>query len=289
MKTAVFGRYSRANSFLFFLIFFCAFALMDSFTCRTAFAQKSELIAGITEPINDVTLSLSVPGIVSKIFVREGDQVSKGQILLHLDKRAEELEVFRRKVIWQSKAEEEGAIARAQTLKEIYESTLNLYEATKSVSAEELKKSHLEFILAVAERDRIASAEKREKIEYDIALEILEKRNLRSPVDGIVIKLFYEVGESCEEHQPLVRAVDTSRGRFVCNLDESVGRMLKKGQEVDLMIGSGLNPAPKKGVVSFISPVVDSASGLMEVKVEFDNEDGTVRPGLAGAMVFDLP
>ena len=105
----------------------------------------------------------------------------KGQLLLHLDKRAEELEAARRKLVMESKAEEKGARARAQTLKEIYQATLKLYEATKSISYEELKKSELEYVLAAAERDRIASAELREKIEYDMALEVLDKRSLRSP------------------------------------------------------------------------------------------------------------
>jgi RND family efflux transporter MFP subunit len=252
-------------------------------------AESSFPVAGITEPISDVTMSLSVPGIVSVISVKEGERVRQGQQILHLDKRAEELEVARRKLVWESKAEEQGAAARARILEEIFQSTLDLYHRTKSVSTEDLKKSELEYKLAAAEKDRLKMVEVREKLEYEMALDALEKRILRSPVNGVVTRLFYDVGESCEEHQPLVRVVDTNRGRFVCNMEESLGRTLEKGREVNLSIASGETPIEKKGKVSFVSPVVDSASGLMEVKVEFDNPDGQVRPGMAATMIFDLP
>ena len=263
----------------------CSIVMVSAGKCL---AQQPVSISGITEPINDVTLSLSVPGIISKIFFKEGDRLRKGQRVLHLDKRAEELEVSRRKIIWESKAECEGAEARARTLKEIYDSTRTLYESTKSVSEEDLKKEELELRLAVAEKERLAATEMREKIEYEMALDVLEKRSLRSPIAGTVIKLFHEEGESCEEHQPLVRVADTSRGRFISNLEESIGRGLKVGQKVKLHIGTGSMTVTKKGTVSFVSPLVDSASGLMEVKVEFENKDAAVRPGVAATMEVDL-
>ncbi len=270
-------------------VLLCVLACSIAISCGgECIAREPIGISGITEPISDVTLSLSVPGIVSTISVKEGDRLRKGQRILHLDKRTEELEVARRKLVWESKSEYEGAQARARTLKEIYDATLMLFKSTKSVSEEELKKQELELRLAVAERDRLAAAEKREKIEYEIAVETLEKRNLRSPIDGTVITLFYDEGESFEEHQPLVRVVDTGRGRFVSNLEENIGRFLKVGQQVDLVIGTGGTSVRKKGTISFVSPLVDSASGLMEVKVEFENMDNAVRPGTAATMEVDL-
>jgi RND family efflux transporter MFP subunit len=256
------------------------------FSCGPALGESSPPVAGITEPIADVTLSLSVPGIVSKIMVKEGDLVRKDQVLLFLDKRSEELEVARRKLMFESKAEVEGAKARSLTLKEIYESTARVFASTKSVSEEDLKKSQLEYVLADSERERLAAAESREKIEYEGAIEALAKRVLKSSIGGTVIKIYHDEGESCEEHQPLIRVVDTSRGRFVCNIDQGLGRLLDKGREVELAFGG--EDVHKTGTVAFVSPVVDSASGLMEVKVDFDNEDGQVRPGASATMTFAL-
>jgi hypothetical protein len=37
--------------------------------------------------------------------------------------------------------------------------------------------------------------------------------------------------------------------------------------------------------VELVSPVVDPASGLVEIKVLFDNLEGRIRPGLSGTFL----
>lgn len=246
-------------------------------------------VTGITEPIEDITLSAIVEGTIAKIHIKEGATVKKGQTILELDKRLEALEVKRRKLIWESKAEIEAATAQMTTLKALLDSTRELYESTQSVSKDELIRLELEYKLAVSEKQRLETQEIREKIEYEMALETLSRRSLRSPIHGTIIKLFLNKGESCETTQPLVHLVDTRKCIFVCNVEEWAGRTLKKGQAVDLKIKIGTDSVDKKGKVIFASPVVDPASGLLEVKAEFDNADGAVRPGISGVLILSVP
>ena len=251
--------------------------------------EEKVSVSGITEPISDVTLSLSVPGIISRIFHREGSRVKKGEIILDLDKRIEELEVERRKVIWESKEELKGKETQANILKSLYDSNLELYERTGSVSKEELQKIELEWKLAAAELKQLKVEEEREEIEYKMALENLRKRVLRSPINGIIVKLLLDEGESSEAHQPLVQVVDIGRCNFVSNVEEGVGRTMKRGRSVELKIRTGSTYISKKGKIVFVSPVVDSASNLLVAKAEFDNHDGSVRPGVAGEMRLQVP
>jgi RND family efflux transporter MFP subunit len=251
--------------------------------------QEEVSISGVTEAIKDVTLSLSVAGTVSAIFVKEGSTVKRGQIILELDKKLEELEVARRKLIWESKTELVAAKARVLTMKSKLESTQKLFETTRSVSREELEEKELEHKLAVAEKDQLEIEEQRQRIEYEMALETLKKRRLVSPISGIVIKLFLDKGESSEPEQPLVHVVDTSRCLLVSNMEEPLGRTLKKGQAVTMSIRTGSKSITKKGTVAFVSPIVDPASGLLEVKAAFSNQDGAVRPGVEGFMLLSAP
>ena len=246
-------------------------------------------VPGITEPIKDVTLSLTVGGTISKISFREGVHVKKGRTLIVLDNKLEELEVKRRKLLWESKAEVQSAMARVATLKSQFESTRELFESTGSVSKDELDRLELEYKLAVAEQERLEIAEERERVEYDIAVETLRKKTLKAPIDGVIIKLFLEEGESCEGLQPLVRLVDPGKCLMVCNAEEWLGRTIKKGQKVDLKIRIGSEFLMREGRVIFVSPVADAASGLLEVKAEFENQDGLVRPGVSGFMLFKAP
>jgi len=251
--------------------------------------QQQISVAGITEPFEDITLNAIVEGTIAKLHFPEGATVKKGQTILELDKHLEALEASRRKLLWESKAELEAATVQTATLKSLLASTRELYDSTQSVSKDELIRLELEYKLAVSEKQRLEVAEVREKIEYEMALQTLARRSLRSPIHGTIIKLFLKKGESCEPTQPLVHLVDTRKCRFICNIEEWAGRTLKRGQVVDLKIKIGSQTVDKKGKVIFASPVVDPASGLLEVKAEFDNADGAVRPGISGVMILNVP
>lgn len=289
-----FGLVCHKSSMLLYLqrgalLGFFGWVSISPWGASPSFGQENLSFPGITEAIRDVKLSLSVQGRISRIFFEEGARIKKGQRILELDKRLEELEVERRKLIWESKAELESAEARVLTLKSQFESTRELFESTGSVSREELEEKELEYKLAVAEQKRLETEEERQRIEYEMALETLRKRRLASPIGGVIIKLFLDVGESIEPEQPLVHMVDTSRCLFVSNVEEKVGRTLKNGQYLDLKIQAGSRSVTRKGAIVFVSPVVDPASGLLEVKAEFGNKNGAVRPGVAGFMFLKSP
>ncbi len=263
--------------------------MLFSVCCLPAVAQETISFSGITEPIADVQLSMEVNGKIAKIFFKEGEPVKKDQIILELVKKIESFEVDRRKVIWESKAELSSAGERVKTLASILKTSRMLFEKTKSVSKEELDKLELEYKLAVAEQEKMSVQEDLEAIEYQMAKENLEKRILRAPISGYVIDLQLDEGESCEINQPIVRIADTRRCYFVSNVEENVGRMLKNGHQVTLSIRTGSKNIIKQGKVVFVSPIVDSASGLMEIKTEFENSDGQVYPGVSGTMELGLP
>lgn len=259
-------------------------SLLVVFCLSSAMAQDVIGISGITEPIHDVHLSLPTTGMVNKIFYNEGDFVKKGTVILSLDKQLEALEVERRKLLWESKAEVNSAKARVATMSSHLKSTRELYESTGSISLEEVEQQQLEYDLAVAEKERLENNEAREQIEYKIAVEQLSKRSLRAPFSGVITELLVDIGETSELDIPLVHLVDTSQVLFVCTVEEQVGRTLKSGPFVDLEIQAGVELVKIKGKITYVDPVVDPASGLQRVKVLFQNKDGEIHPGVAGTM-----
>lgn len=267
---------------------FMAWVMIAAIQVPLAFPEGTMSVSGLTEPVKDVTLSSEMAGRIAKIFFKEGDSLSEGIVILELNKKFEELEVKRNKLVWESKVEVNSASARVKTLKSLLESTRALFKAMGSVSKEELETKELEYKLAVAEHERLKIAEERERIEYEMALEKLDKLILKSPIQGIVTELLLDEGENCEPRQPLVHLVDTSKCLLICNIEASFGQNLKKGQSVDLEIPVGSEIMQKKGSVIFVSPVVDPASGLLTVKAEFENPDGAVHPGVAGSMIIPV-
>lgn len=244
----------RGSKPVFWILTLWVTAAISSWT-----ASAQTVVAGITEPFLDVTVSSSVPGIIGAQKFREGDFVNEGQIIVALDKRLEELEVDRRRLV-------------AENRKTDVEATRILYNKTKSVSKDELDKKEVEYNVAV--------------VEHDMAAEQLRKREIAAPVSGTITEFFLDVGEACQPYQPMLRLVDTRRCYFVSNLESRAAIGLKPNQTVNLEIEAGDAPVKIQGKIVFLSPVVDPASGLMKVKALFENADGKIRPGVAGRMLL---
>ncbi len=269
------------NFLIGLIIAFCA-----NFIIHSAIAADVLEVQGITEPYKDSTLSSTVPGVVSVIKHKEGEFVKQGEIILELENEQETLEAQRRKLISESKVELNAAEKRSNTLKENYENTLKVFEATASVSREELQKYELEYKLAAAEFEGFGIAEEREAIEYKIAQAQLEKRKISAPFDGVVVKIFLETGEGCAEQQPLVRIVDIRQCRFIAYMDVAASKNLKKGGPVVLKIAGNSPAIELPGIVEYVSPVVDPSSSLREVKVLFDNLNLEVPAGVSAVMIL---
>jgi RND family efflux transporter MFP subunit len=225
-----------------------------------AVAAPAAFCTGITQPVVDVALSMPVAGIMVTRHCKEGDFVHRGDVILELDERLEELEVGRKRFVMDN--------AKAD-----WESTKAVFDKTTSISHDELLKKETDF--------QVASAE------YEEAAEALRRRKLFAPADGVITELNLHVGEACTAYQPIARLVDPRRCYFISNVDASLSAHLKVGQKVGLSIDGAGDPLQIEGTIVFVSPVVDSASGLQRVKVLFDNTDGRVRPGLSGRMQLD--
>jgi RND family efflux transporter MFP subunit len=242
---------------------------------------------GVTEPYRFATISATVPGRIAAIKGEEGAWIKKGDVILELEKEEQELETSLRKLVYESKVEVTAAQLQAHTLQLDYQSTKQLFDSSKSVSEEELRKKELEYKQAVAEFDRLTILEKKEELEYKIAQAQLQHRIITAPFDGIVVKHFLKLGESCNAQEPLVRIVDISRCRFLTYLEATASHALKAGAKVSLTIGAGAAPKMFQGTIEYVSPVVDPSSGLREIKVVFANPGGVIQPGVSGMLIID--
>ena len=70
------------------------------------------------------------------------------------------------------------------------------------------------------------------------------------------------------------------------NIEERYARSLKAGKHVSLRVQEGETMTGKKGKIVFVSSVAERASALVKVKVEFENRNGTVIPGVIAQISF---
>lgn len=170
---------------------------------------QSVSASGKIQPEVEVKISPDVPGEIIALFVKEGDSVQKGQLLLRIQPENYVSLVERSKAgVNQSKASAEqskASIARAESqltrLEAEFSRQKKLYE-DKVVSLADFQTAEANLLAA---RQDLASAKANyEAARFGInsseaalkdASENLRKTNIYAPVSGIVSKLAVELGE----------------------------------------------------------------------------------------------
>ncbi len=277
--------------------FFILFVCVDCFLAAFAFAQpvlstrpnaqtssSGVLATGVTQAIRDHKLGMSVAGRVDGVLVSEGHRVRLGQLLLHLDRQAEDLEVQRRRLLLQDNSRLIELQNKERVLSEQVGSLRPLI-STGAVSRKQIEDEEMALGTVIAERKAFEIAKQREQVELDLAIDAFERRHLRSPINGVVTKVLPRTGESIGAHEPVVYVVDISRVRFLGNIPASHGAKLRLGTQVTLRLGADPGVTRSARLV-FISPIADPASGLVEFIAEFENPDGSIRPGIMGHLIL---
>jgi len=240
---------------------------------------------GFTRAFREVKLSLPVSGRIEKVLVEEGSRVREGQLLLYLDRTLEELEVQRRRLQFEDRARLEELKQRELTLVQQVKSLKELLPGGV-VPRKQVEDEELTLGSVIAERKSIEAAKQRERVELSLAEEAYQRRHLRAPLTGVVTKIEFYAGESIEPHTTVIWVVDVSRVRFMGTVRAQPGLALKVGMPVQLELGLDGQMGVRKAKLVYVSPVIDPASGRIDVIAEFDNSDASVRPGVSGRILF---
>jgi RND family efflux transporter MFP subunit len=258
-------------------------ALLLSLAAFASPVSAQLVINGITRARVDLKLSLPVAGRVEQLAVSEGDPVRKGDVILSLDKALETLEVERRKLLLDDVSKLVELRQREAVLREQVASARSLL-ASQLVSRKQVEDEEMVLRDVLAQLGALESAKKRERVEYELAQEALARRILRAPADGTIAKINFRVGESLAANDAAVSLVDITKVRFVGTLPASAAARLSVGMAGRLVLAREGGEIVRQARISFVSPLTDAASGLVEVIAEFDNADKAVRPGIAGQM-----
>jgi multidrug efflux pump subunit AcrA (membrane-fusion protein) len=115
-------------------------------------------------------------------------------------------------------------------------------------------------------------------IDLDIARRKLEEKTIRAPVGGIVVRRYKEPGESVDRVEPMFELVNIDQLYLQFHLPLATAMALEPGREIPFRqkeSGSGEHVAK----VEFVNPAADPASGLVRVRLLFNNPDHAVKAG----------
>jgi RND family efflux transporter MFP subunit len=236
-------------------------------------------VDSFTEPYRTINVSTAEQGIITKMLVKEGDTVRKGQLLATLDKEVLEAAMQIAKAGKESLGRIKSASAAVELRKDRYDKLVKL-EADGHAHPEEVLRAKTELEIAEAELLAAKEEQKIKELEYTRIGAQLERRNIVSPIDGVVTKIHKEVSEQVAATDPIVLTlVQCDRLKIVFPVTTAEVNRFSAGQKVAVNFPG--DSAAAKGVVESVSQVTDPESGTVRVRVVLDNEDKRYRSGMA--------
>lgn len=207
-------------------------------------------IQGIISTDNNIMLAAENGGKVLKVYVKEGQTVTKGQRLVDLDGS----------VIESNLAEIRTRLTLA---KSTYEKQKRLFE--RQIGTE------MQFLQAENNYKALQNQEATLSTQLD-------KFQLRSPINGIIDAITVNLGEITGPGSPVVRVVNLSDLEVTADVSEKYVGKFKQGDQVAVYF-----PAIKDTLIAKITAlgqVINTNNRTFSMNVAIQSKDGRLKPNL---------
>jgi membrane fusion protein, multidrug efflux system len=208
---------------------------------------------GRVESENDILVSAKVPGVITQVYVNEGEQVNKGQVIAQLDNS----------VIVRSIESMESQLALATT---VFERQENLWKQKIGTEVQYLQ-----------------AKTSKESLEKQLASlrEQGDMYRIKSPLTGTVDRVMAKVGEALQPGMPAARVVNNSDLKLTANVSEAYVTLVKKNNKVLVNI-----PELKKeliATVTFVGRTIDPLTRTFDVEISLPSHPD-LRPNMTATV-----
>lgn len=107
----------------------------------------------------------------------------------------------------------------------------------------------------------------------------LERFSIRADVNGIVTEKMVDLGDYVERGMPIYEISDLSKVWVLFDLYEGQLAGVKEGDEIEFTINS-FPGETFEGTISFVDPLLNSQTRVATARVEVNNEEGRLKPGM---------
>ncbi|MEJ2722135.1 MAG: efflux RND transporter periplasmic adaptor subunit, partial [bacterium] len=227
------------------------------------------------EPADEANIAGKVMGRIEKFYVREGDTVKRGQLLVELEGEDVKARV----------AQASAGVAEATAHADNARKNLDRYESLFDRNAATQK--DLDDVRAAYEAASARlQAAKQMKREVE---ELLQYVRVVAPFDGVVTKTYLDAGDLASPGQPILKLENVRQLEIVASVPESQIEHLSIGMPVKILIPAHSANASDQvfyGSVDQIIPAADPGSHQFEIKAFIQNPAGSVRSGMFARIVI---
>jgi HlyD family secretion protein len=263
--------------------------------------EQQVLVTGQVAPIDETEIRSEVSGLVTAVKVQPGNRVKKGDQLLQLDRRELDIE-----------ANEDGFNIAADELR-VKQAKMELDRDRDLIGKGFIPQKEYDdadIAMMLAQNDLDVQRSKLDRVKQEII-----KTDLRSPHDGVILKLDVREGEvivgtnSTSSGTVLMRVANLDKLKVTTQLNEVDVVKIQVGQKVKLTFDA-VPGRTLPGTVTYISPSAEddyssggssrggssssrgggSGSSVrgFETIVALDENDASIRPGITAHVAISL-
>ena len=207
-------------------------------------------VQGVADTDKNILLTAKTGGTVEVVYVKEGDAVKKGQLLVRLDDN----------IILNSMAEVKTSLAFAT----------ELFEKQKSLWEQKIG-SEVQYLQAKNNKESLEGR-------LSTLREQLSMTKVTSPISGIVENVNIKQGELAAPGMPLVQVVNLSEFEIKATVAENYSMAIKNGTSVKLYF-----PDLKEEIdseISFVGNVIDPINRTFNVVIRLKNPNIPIKPNM---------
>ena len=231
----------------------------------------------LIKPSKTVELSSSVRGRLKQVLVERGDKVKKNQVVARLNSSIEKANV----VLAKKRAASDADINTSQEKYKFSQRTLERINTLHSNNAiSEKARDESKTNARIDELDYLGAKEKQEilHLEYKRSLELLKLREIRTPIDGVIVDRYKSPGEFIDE-EAVLKIIQINPLNVELIAPMSLFGQLTQGSEVLVKPEAPIG-GEYKAKISIIDDVIDDASGTFRVRLILPNPKGLIPAGL---------
>jgi len=218
------------------------FTLVEAATLTPAVFKTYINVQGRVDAEESVSLASEMPGTITKINVKAGDEVVKGQVLAETDARA----------LQQS-------ISDLQTNAELVN---QLYEKQKALWDQKIG-TEVQFLQAKTQKE---SMEKK----MATLQEQVRMTKIISPINGTVDAVDIKLGQLTAPGMPAIRVINFSNLKLKADLAESYASKVHKGDEVMIKFPDSNDTLSSH--ISYSARAINPLNRTFGVEIALDNK-----------------
>lgn len=240
----------------------------------------------VVMPSAVVDVASGVSGRVDEVNVERGDRVEAGQLVAALDSGVEQANL----VLARARAELEADIHLRQVRLDFEERNRQRTERLHSnrvVSARERDEAKTDAVLASWQLRQAIDNQHLAQLELDRAEQVLKRRQVHSPIGGVVVERFKWPGEYVEE-DAIVRVARLDPLWVEVVVPVALNGKISKNMLAEVITETDSDQY-HEARVTVIDPMGDAASGTFRVRLELPNPDLALFGGVKCKARFPEP